>query len=66
MSNPPDDLDEFEVPETDLSNADRGKYYESAARAWDRQMEADAAAGKLDKVAEEALAELDRGETTDL
>ncbi len=34
--------------------------------AWDRQLEADVASGKLDKFAREALAELERGETTDL
>jgi hypothetical protein len=30
---------------------------------WDRQIEADIEAGKLDKLAEEAVAELRRGET---
>jgi len=34
--------------------------------AWDRQLEADVAAGKLDKFAAEALAEFERGETTEL
>jgi hypothetical protein len=34
--------------------------------AWDRQLEADAGAGKLDEFAAEALAEHERGETTDL
>ena len=33
---------------------------------WDRQLEADVAAGKLDKFAAEALAEFERGETTEL
>jgi hypothetical protein len=33
---------------------------------WDRQLEQDAAAGKLDKFRDEALAELERGETTKL
>ena len=33
---------------------------------WDRQLEADVAAGKLDKLAAEALAEHARGETTEL
>lgn len=33
------------------------------ADAWDRQIERDAAAGKLDKLAAEALAAHDRGET---
>jgi hypothetical protein len=34
--------------------------------AWDRQLEEDVAAGRLDKLAEEALAEHARGETTEL
>ena len=33
---------------------------------WDRQLEADVAAGKLDRLAAEALAEHQRGETTEL
>jgi hypothetical protein len=33
---------------------------------WDRQIEADAAAGRLDQFAAEALAENERGETTEL
>jgi hypothetical protein len=33
---------------------------------WDRQLERDVAAGKLDSVAAEALAEHMRGETTEL
>ena len=35
-------------------------------QAWDRQLEADVAAGKLDRFAAEALAEHQRGETTKL
>ena len=34
--------------------------------AWDRQLEEDVAAGRLDTLAEEALAEHARGETTEL
>jgi hypothetical protein len=34
--------------------------------AWDRQLEEDVAAGRLDKLGEEALAEHARGETTEL
>jgi hypothetical protein len=34
--------------------------------AWDRQFEEDVAAGRLDKLADEALAEHARGETTEL
>lgn len=33
MSNTPDELDEFDIPETDLSAAVRGKYYERAVAA---------------------------------
>lgn len=32
-------------------------------QAWDRQLERDVAAGKLDRFAAEALAEFERGET---
>ena len=35
-------------------------------QVWNRQLEADVAAGKLDKLAAEALAEHERGETTQL
>ena len=32
-------------------------------RGWDHELEQDVAAGRLDRLAEEALAECDRGET---
>ena len=35
-------------------------------QVWDRQLERDVAAGKLDALAEEALAEFRRGETTEI
>ncbi len=35
-------------------------------QAWDRQIEQDVAAGRLDKLGAEALAELERGETKEL
>ena len=35
-------------------------------RAWDRQLESDVAAGKLDELAAEALAELSRGEANEI
>ncbi len=35
-------------------------------RSWDAQFERDVAAGKLDALASEALAEYERGETTEL
>ena len=34
--------------------------------AWDRELERDVADGRLDRFAAEALAELERGETTEL
>jgi hypothetical protein len=36
------------------------------AERWDRQFEADVAAGRLDKLADEALGDLRRGRCTDL
>jgi hypothetical protein len=35
-------------------------------QAWDRQIERDSAEGRLDKFAAEALAEFERGETTEI
>lgn len=35
-------------------------------QAWDRQIERDAAEGKLDRLAAEALAEFERGETREI
>jgi len=35
-------------------------------QAWDRELERDVAAGRLDAFAAEALAEFERGETTEL
>jgi hypothetical protein len=35
-------------------------------QAWDRQFEADVAAGRLDALGNEALVELERGETREL
>lgn len=35
-------------------------------QAWDREFERDVADGRLDRFAAEALAELERGETTEL
>lgn len=36
------------------------------AEVWDRQLEQDVAAGRLDRFAEEALRDLDEGRCTDL
>jgi hypothetical protein len=44
----------------------RDWFLEFDARAWDAQLERDVAAGKLDKLAEEALADLRTGRCTDL
>lgn len=41
-------------------------FAEFDADAWDRQMEEDAQAGRLDKLAEEALREYHEGRTTEL
>lgn len=44
----------------------RAWFAEFDAEAWDRQLEADVAAGRLDRLAEEALADLRQGRCTDL
>jgi len=44
----------------------RSWFIEHDWQAWDRQLEADVAAGRLDHLGEEALAELERGETREL
>lgn len=44
----------------------RAWFVEYDWQAWDRQLEQDVADGRLDKLAEEALAEHARGETTEL
>ena len=44
----------------------RAWFAEFDARIWDRQLEEDAAAGKLDALAEEALRDLRDGRCTDL
>ena len=44
----------------------RAWFVEYDWQSWDRQLEQDAAAGKLDDVAAEALAEYERGDTTEL
>lgn len=45
----------------------RGPWFaEFEARAWDRALEEDAAAGRLDELAEEALRDHRSGDTTEL
>ncbi len=41
-------------------------FQEFVAKLWDKQIEEDAAAGRLDTLAEEALRDLDEGRCTDL
>lgn len=55
-----EDLTEAELAEF------RNWFAEHDGEAWDRQFEADVAAGKLDRLAEKALAQFARGETTEL
>jgi hypothetical protein len=44
----------------------RAWFVERDWQAWDQELERDVAAGRLDKFGDEALAELERGETTEL
>lgn len=44
----------------------RAWFVEHDWQAWDRELERDVAAGRLDHLADEALAEYERGETTEL
>lgn len=54
-----------QLPQEDLA-AFRVWFAEFDAIRWDRQLETDAAAGRLDKLAEEALLDLRGGRCTDL
>lgn len=47
-------------------SAFRAWFFEHDWQAWDRELEEDAAAGRLDVLGAEALAEYERGETTEL
>ena len=53
------------LPKRDLAKF-RKWFVEYDAAAWDRQLEQDVAAGRLDKLAREALKDLRAGRTTDL
>ncbi len=44
----------------------RGCFLEHDWQTWDQQIERDSAEGRLDRLAAEALAEFDRGETTEI
>jgi hypothetical protein len=54
-----------ELPKEELARF-REWFAEFEARVWDREIEDDAEAGRLDKLAEEALRDRDSGRTTDL
>lgn len=63
-------LEKLETEITELSaselDAFRTWFHEYDCDAWDRQMEADAKAGKLDHLAAEAMREYEAGLTTEL
>jgi hypothetical protein len=63
-------INEIERAVTELSPAELARFrtwfLEFDARAWDRQIEADVAAGRLDSLADEALADLRAGRTRPL
>lgn len=63
-------VDELERTVRELSPEDlrefRERFYEYEAELWDRQIERDVAAGRLDSLAEEAIAELRQGRTRPL
>lgn len=63
-------LQEIETAVQHLSAQDlarfRGWFAEYDGEVWDREMEADVRAGRLDQLAEEALREHREGRTTDL
>jgi hypothetical protein len=57
---------EVEKLTTEELAAFRDWFTEYAWQAWDRQIEHDSAEGRLDQFAAEALAEFERGETTEI
>jgi hypothetical protein len=63
-------VQEIESAVRQLSSQDlaafRAWFAEFDARAWDRQFEEDVAAGRLDKLAQEAIEDLRAGRCTDL
>jgi hypothetical protein len=63
-------IEEIETAVTKLRAEDlsrfRAWFVEFDARAWDRQIEEDVAAGRLDALADEALADLRAGRTRPL
>jgi hypothetical protein len=67
---PPMSLQELESEVTRLSKPDLAAFYqwfeEFVAEAWDKQMEADVDAGKLDSLARQADAQFEAGRCTPL
>ena len=63
-------VQEIQAAVSQLSPADlaafREWYAEFDASLWDRQLEADVAAGRLDQLADEALKDLTEGRCTEL
>ena len=57
---------EVEKLNQDELAAFRDWFVEYDWQVWDRQLERDVAAGKLDQLAAEALAEFERGETREI
>jgi len=64
------ELKEIETAVKQLSKdelaAFRGWFAKFDAQQWDKQIEEDVAAGRLDQLADQALEHLDRGQCTDL
>lgn len=54
-----------ELPKEELARF-RDWFIEFEARVWDQELEEDVEAGRLDKLAEEALRDRDTGRTTEL
>ncbi len=57
---------EVEKLSPDELAAFRAWFIEHDWQAWEQELERDVADGRLDRLAEEALAEFERGETTEL
>ena len=57
---------EVEALSPEELTAFRAWFVEWDWQAWDRELERDVSEGRLDRFAAEALAELERGETTEL
>jgi len=64
------ELERLELQSLGLSPGELAKFrawfLESDAKVWDRQIEADLKAGKLDELVDQALADFKAGKATDL